>query len=143
MFEHIRTETIQYAVKNGNVSYSMTLNELKKYFAINIAMTYIKYPNVRMYWSSLPGIRMNMIADAMTSKRFCSIKSYLHFEDNLNVPNQNIPYDKYWKLCPIINMLHKSFHSASDPEEHICVDEMIIPFKGSRLKQYMKAKSKK
>lgn len=43
----------------------MSMNELKKYFTINIAMTYIKYPNLRMYWSSLPGMQMNMIADAM------------------------------------------------------------------------------
>lgn len=41
-------------------------------------------------------------------------------------------------------MLHDSFHAAASPDEHIAIDEMIIPFKGrSGLKQYMKAKPKK
>lgn len=41
-------------------------------------------------------------------------------------------------------MLHNSFHSASSADEHVAVDEMIIPFKGrSGLKQYMKTKPKK
>lgn len=88
MFEQIKTETIWYAFQSGNVSFTLSLNELKTFFAMNIATTYIKYPNVRMYWSSLPGMRQNMIADAMTSKKFAKIKSYLHFEDNSNVKFQ-------------------------------------------------------
>lgn len=118
--------------------------ELKTYFAINIAMTYIQYPNVRMYWSSLPGIRMNLIADAMTVNRFSEIKRFLHFEYNNKKPDSSIPgFDRYWKLITVITMLHDSFHAAASPDEHIAIDEMIIPFKGkSGLKQYMKAKSK-
>ena len=40
MFEHIRIETIRYAVENGKDSFTLTEKELKTYFAINIAMTY-------------------------------------------------------------------------------------------------------
>lgn len=74
IFEYIRLETIRYAIECGKVSFTLTMKELKTYFAINIAMTYIRYSNVRMYWSSLPGIRMNMIADAMNVNRFGEIK---------------------------------------------------------------------
>lgn len=118
---------------------------LKTYFAINIAMTYIRYPNVRMYWSSLLGIRMNIISNAMNVNRFGEIKRFLHFEDNAKKPDSVVPgIDKYWKLRPIISMLHDSFHLATSADEHIAIDEMIIPFKGrSGLKQYMKAKPKK
>ncbi|XP_050064144.1 piggyBac transposable element-derived protein 2-like [Aphis gossypii] len=145
IFEHIRVETIRYAIQNGKDSFTLTITELKTYFAINIAMTYLRYPNVRMYWSSLPGIRMNLIADAMNVNRFGEIKRFLHFEDNTKKPDSAVPsFDRYWKLRPVITMLHDSFHAAASPDEHIAIDEMIIPFKGrSGLKQYMKAKPKK
>lgn len=108
-------------------------------------MTYIKYPNVRMYWSSLPGMRMDLIANNMTVNRFSEIKRFLHFENNESKPNSNDPSsDKYWKLRPILSMLHDSFHAAATPEENVAIDEMMVPFKGrSSQKQYLKSKPKK
>lgn len=142
IFEHIVFETNRYAAQCNKPTFNITINDLKLFFAMNIAMTYLKYPNVRMYWSSVEGIRLNLIADIMPVNRFTDIKRYLHFEDNSIEPN--IISDKFWKLRPIINMLHKSFHEAANAEEHIAIDEMMVPFKGrSHLKQYLKAKSKK
>lgn len=108
-------------------------------------MTYIKYPNVRMYWSSLPGMRMDLIANNMTVNRFSEIKRFLHFTNNESKPNSNDPSsDKYWKLRPILSMLHDSFHAAATPEVNVEIDEMVVPFKGrSSQKQYLKSKPKK
>lgn len=69
-------------------------------------MTYIKYPNVRMYWSSVEGIRMNLIADTMPVNRFSEIKRFLQFEDNSNMPATST-IDKFWKshhfiLLPVL-----------------------------------------
>lgn len=86
-----------YAIQSGNDKLILSMNELKTYFAINIAMTYTKYTNICMYWSSLPVMRMSMIADAMSVNRFATIKSYLHFEDIANKP-----HDKYWKYLLLI-----------------------------------------
>jgi hypothetical protein len=55
-------------------------------------MTYIKYPNTRMYWSSEPGLRMDQIANVMSVNRFSEIKRYLHFTNNLNASNLNDRY---------------------------------------------------
>jgi len=55
---------------------------IKFFFAINIVMTYIKYPNVRMYWFSQEGLRMDLIADAMSYNRFSEVKRYINFVDN-------------------------------------------------------------
>lgn len=66
IFEHIKEETIRYAIQSGKDNFKLTTQELKIFFALNIAMTYIKYPNVRMYWSSLPGMRIDLIANNMT-----------------------------------------------------------------------------
>jgi len=49
---------------------TLTVNELKTYLGLNIAMTYLRYPQLRMYWSSVEGIRIPFIADNMTNNRF-------------------------------------------------------------------------
>lgn len=105
-------------------------------------MTYIKYPNVRMYWSSQDGLRMDLIADAMPYNRFTEIKRYIHFADNSNQSNTVI--DKYCKVRPVLDILHQSFHAATSTSEHVAIDEMMMPFKGkSYPRQYLKSKPKK
>lgn len=117
IFEHIKEETVRYAIQNGKINFNLTVKELKVFFAINIAMTYIKYPQVRMYWSSLPGMRMDLIANSMTVNRFSEIKRFLHFTNNDDKPNTNdSSYDIYWKIRPVMSMLHDSFHSAATPQ---------------------------
>ncbi|KAE9545778.1 hypothetical protein AGLY_001321 [Aphis glycines] len=142
IFELIARESCQYAAQNNNFTYSVTPNEIKAFIGINIIMTYIKYPNTRMYWStSEPGIRMDQIANVMAVNRFSLIKRYLHFANNLSVPNLN---DRYWKIRPVLDILHKTFHDCASPTEHVSIDEMMIPFKGkSHLKQYIQSKPKK
>lgn len=105
----------------------------------------VKYPNVRKYWSPLPGMRMDLIANNMGVNRFSEIKRFLHFADNDSKPSSNDPSsDKYWKLRPVLSMLHDSFHTAATPEENVAIDEMMVPFKGrNSQKQYLKSKPKK
>lgn len=136
---------MRYDIQKDKINFKLTVKELKIFFAINIAMTYIKYSQVRMYWSSLPGMRMNLIADSMPVNRFSEIKRFLHFTNNDDKPDTtDSSYDKYWKLRPVMSMLHNSFHSAATPDEHVAVDEMMVPFKGrSSQKQYLKSKPKK
>lgn len=58
-----------------------------------------------MYWSTNePGIRIDQIADIMLVNSYCEIKCILHFANNLNVSNSN---NKYWKIRPALDMLHK------------------------------------
>ncbi|KAL4121933.1 hypothetical protein QTP88_014349 [Uroleucon formosanum] len=142
IFELIARESRQYAALNNNFTYSVTPNEIKAFIGINIIMTYIKHPNTRIYWStSEPGIRMDQIANFMAVNRFSQIKRYLHFANNLSVPNLNV---RYWKIRPVLDIFHKTFHDCASPTEHVSIDEMMIPFKGkSHLKQYIQSKPKK
>lgn len=39
IFEHIKYETIRYAIQSGKENFKLTTNELKVFFALNIAMT--------------------------------------------------------------------------------------------------------
>ncbi|KAJ8886980.1 hypothetical protein PR048_013194 [Dryococelus australis] len=56
----------------------MSVQKLKTFLGI-IMMTYIKYPFTRMYWSSVPGLRMDTIANSMSDKNM----NHKLFMDNL------------------------------------------------------------
>jgi hypothetical protein len=138
---HIVTESNRYATSLGN-DLNLTVPELEVFLGINIMMTYIKYPNTRLYWSSVPSLRMNSIADSMSVNRFEEIRRYIHFNDNESVPPNN--KDKLIKIRPILDALHEAYHNAKIPGEFQAVDEMVCPFKGkSSLKQYLRNKPNK
>lgn len=142
IFDLITTETIRYAVQSGKHSFVVTVAEIKLFFAINIMMTYIKYLAYRMYWSSIPGLRFDPIANAMPLKRYEEIKRFLHFKNNDDIPENN--EDSFIKIRSFLDILERTFADAATPTEYMAIDEMIIPFKGrSRNKQYIKSKPKK
>jgi len=110
---------------------------LRDFLGINLIMTYIRYPQIQLYWSSDDSLRMNLIADNMPVNHFEEIARFLHFVDAENAQ------DKFNKVRPVLDKLSETFVAATDFEEHLSVDEMIIPFKGrSSLKQYFKSKPK-
>lgn len=136
-------QTNKYAIEKGKDSLKLTNKELKVFLGINLAMTYIHYPRLRMYWSSVSSLRCSFIADAMTVNRFEEIRRYLHFVDN-NQPQEERSKDRFWKLKTVIDSLHETFHKGQDPEEHMAIDEMMVPFKGHHgAKQYIRSKPKK
>lgn len=135
-------ETIRYAVQSGEENFTTNVKELKTYLAMNIIMTYIKYPQYRMYWSSKESLRMDMIADSMPMRRFEKIKKYLHFTNNETIPENN--KDIFIKIRPALDLLNKQFSTVVSASENLSIDEMLIPFKGrSKAKQYIQSKPKK
>lgn len=94
-----------------------------------------------MYWSSEDGLRLGIIADAMSVNRYEQILSYLHFVDNYTYQPGNT--DRLFKITPVLSTLQKTFLAAADPEEFQSIDEQIIPFKGQlSIKQYIPKKPK-
>ncbi|XP_046396458.1 piggyBac transposable element-derived protein 3-like [Ischnura elegans] len=131
-----------YAFQNGKENFKLTISELKVFLGITLVMTYVKYPRVRLYWSSDTGLKLSLVAENMTINRYEEIRRYLHFTDSSRIPADN--RDKLIKIRPFLDFLHKSFHNALDPEEFQSIDEMMIPFKGrSSLKNYLPKKPKK
>lgn len=136
-------ESNRYALQTGKENFKLSKKELKVFLGINIVMTYIHYPRLRMYWSSVRALRFDLIADAISVNRFEEIQRYLHFVDNENILDDD-KQNRFWKLKPIIDSLHDSFHKGQENEEHLAIDEMMIPFKGKHsAKQYIKNKPKK
>lgn len=141
LIDKIVFESNRYAMQKNKENFKLTNKELKVFFGINLIMTYIHYPRLRMYWSSNLALRCSCIADAMTVNRFEDIRRYLHFTNNDHTKEES---NKFWKLQPVLESLHDSFHNAQNEGEHLAIDEMMIPFKGRhRAKQYIKNKPKK
>lgn len=110
---------------------------------MNIIMTYVKYPQARMYWSSTQGLGLSVIAEEMPVNKFENIKRFIHFANNSEESTLKVG-DEFWKIRPVANALHTSFHESVVPKERQSIDEMIVPFKGkSSLKQYLRNKPKK
>jgi len=80
-------------------------------------------------WSA--DFRIPQVADTMTLNRYEELKRFLHFADMSETGD-----DRITKIRPLVEKLRKRYKKVP-MEEHISVDEQIVPFKGrSCLRQY-------
>jgi len=133
----ISEETIRYHFQlRPQKLWSVTLTDIQGFIGAGMLMSIIRLPQSRMYWR--PEFLVAEIANAFTVKKFEDIKRFLHFADN-TVQSQ----DKLKKFRPVSDYLCERFKTIPK-EEHLSIDEQIIPFKGrSSLKQYNAAKPHK
>lgn len=96
----------------------------------------IKMPQYEMYWS--PEFRYDRIANAMTLKRYETLRKYLHTNDNNEKDKEENKQDKLFKVRPLLDMVRKNCIKI-EPEQYHSIDEQIIPAKTKRsggVKQY-------
>ena len=71
----------------------------------------------------------------MSWNRFELLLRLLHFVDIQNSNGSN----RILKVQPIIDTLETSYQKYYNPFEDICIDESLVPFRGSiKFRQYMK-----
>lgn len=126
-----------YAQQKGVKNFKDTSsNEMKVFVGIHLLMGAINFPRVRMYWQMK--YRISIIADAMTRNRFFQLRSNFHVINNDTIPLDNT--DKFIKIRPLYNSIKKRCNEL-EIENNICVDEQMVPFKGTcSLKQYLRGK---
>lgn len=147
----ITSEIIQKIVEESNL-YSVQKNvtkplnisetELKKFMAILLYMSIIRYPNVRLYWSNTVGFEP--IKKIMTVNRFETIRRYLHFNNNeTHLPREHPQHDRLHKISPILSHLNEKF--ATVPmEQRLSIDEQMCATKVAHfMKQYLPNKPHK
>lgn len=75
----------------------------------------------------------------MSRNRYLKVKSYLDFQDNSLIDQNN--RDWGFKICPLINMINESFQQGGIFHKHLSVDEMIVRYYGHNgLKQFVLGK---
>ena len=99
----ITYQTNLYSIQSnqGQLSTTITTEEIRKYLGILLIMGIYKISQYRMYWS--PGTKVEIISSAMSINRFETIKRYLHFNDSSSLPEKSTSqYDKLFKVKPLL-----------------------------------------
>ena len=77
------------------------------------------------------------VASSLTVNRFEEILRYLHFADNLNLPEG----DKFAKTRPLFNMLNEKYQLYWVNEQKLDVDKSMAPYYGRHgAKQFIRGK---
>ena len=140
LLDKIRDESNKYTIQtNPSSPLNLTRNELEQFFGILYAMSLVKMPSTRLYWST--ELHYDKVASIMTINRFERIKNILHCNDNLS--RSTNCSDRLYKIRPVADHLRHSFSNTALSEK-LCINEQMVPFKGkSCLKQYNLQKPKK
>lgn len=136
-------QTNLYAQQKNSKNWTdLTPDELSAYIGCQVIMGIHKLPNLKCYWSSDPMLRVDIVADTMTAKRFEKITQNLHLNNNESIlPKTHPDYDKLHKLRPLLDLINDNIGQIYDPSSFVTVDESMIKFKGRCvLKQYMPLK---
>lgn len=119
-----------------NIDLGFTRDELYVVLGTLLLSGYAKYPNKRMFWNSTSDVP-TILKNSMRLNRFETLLHHIHFNNNLQIDRS----DKLYKIRPIIDALNDRFRKHGGLEEHISIDESMIPYYGKHYaKQYIKGK---
>lgn len=128
-------ESNRYA-RQQNTELNLTIAELHVFLGILLLSGYGKYPNRRIYWSSEEDVP-KIVQNSMRLKRFEMILRFIHFNDNSKLPSD----DRLYKLRPFLEILGKNFRAHGGLDEHLSVDESMVPYYGKHYaKQFIQSK---
>jgi hypothetical protein len=100
---------------------------------IVLLMGLVQLPAKHDYWAPEPfGCRIP-VKDYMSENRFLAITRNLAFttEDKADQPSFGQPnFNKLWRLQTYLDMFNAAIQAAYTLGQYVCVDEMMIPFKG-------------
>lgn len=86
-----------------------------------------KKPKLRDYWSNYLCYKNVITAQCgMSRNRFESILHFLHVTDNENYNKE----DTLYKVSAFIELMNTKFQKWCVPQENVCIDESMIPFRG-------------
>lgn len=135
LLQHMLKQSNLYASQK-NSPLNMTMDEMYVFLGGLLLSGYAKYPNKRLYWSSLSDVP-KMLGNSIRLNRFEQILRNFHLNDNLQIDKE----DRLYKLRPLITHLNKTYREHGGLEENISIDESMIPYYGKHYaKQYIRGK---
>lgn len=148
LINHIVIETNRYAqqCKQKNTLQKSriirwvdtNLEEIEKFLGIIIWMGLFHLPSIQAYWQT-SFLYYNKIRSLMSRNRFQLLLKMIHFNNN-----QDVVVNRHHKIKPLIDKLLIAFQAAVVPQDEICIDETLVPFRGRlSFRQYIKNKRHK
>ena len=126
VISHILDMSEKFAQQQNKKNFCLPEADLKLAIAILIISGYSALPRRRLYWENSEDTYNPAVASSLTVNRFEEILRYLHFADNLNLPEG----DKFAKMRPLFNMLNEKYLLYWVNEQNPNVDESMAPYYG-------------
>ena len=138
IMNHICNESGKYAFQKGDSQFTVSVEELYRYFAILLLSGYNKMPFRRMYWETRPDANNFLVSQSMSRNRFEKIHQFLHFNDNMKMDGS----DRVFKMRPLLNHLNSCFFRFFQPlTKTYSLDEAMEPYYGHHsMKQFIRGK---
>ena len=135
---HICNESGKYAFQKGDSQFTVSVEELYRYFAILLLSGYNKMPFRRMYWETRPDANNFLVSQSMSRNRFEKTHQFLHFNDNMKMDGS----DRVFKMRPLLNHLYSCFFRFFQPlTKTYSLDEAMEPYYGHHsMKQFIRGK---
>ena len=136
MLTSIVQETNRFAVqsltdkgKDPNLWIEVTLEELKVFLGLIVAMSIHSLPSFRDYWKDDWVLGVPEFAKVMPRNRFLDINRYFSLNDNSNMQARDYPdADRLFKLRPFLESLQANFSHCYNPHREQVVDEAMIKY---------------
>lgn len=133
--EQLVAQTNLYSLQQGK-ALNVSADEIWVIFGGFLLSGYTKLPDKRLYWSR-ESDTPTILSEAIRCNRFEEIIHNVHFNDN----TLHDGTDRLYKLRPLLDHMQKKFLEMNALDEHLSVDESMIPYYGRHFaKQYIKGK---
>lgn len=109
-----------------------TALEMKKFFAIVIAMAIITQMDISEYWTVNPVTSTPFFPSVMSRDRFLLLLAFLHLNDNDKyIPRGVEGHEPLFKLGPLYHRILTKFRSVYKPNQALAIDESMVAWRGN------------
>ena len=131
-------ESMKHAAQKGDSRFTLSVDDLFKYFGILLFSGYNKMPFRRMYWQTRPDANCYFASQSISRNKFEKIHQFLLFNDNSNIDETY----KVFKIRPLLIHLNDFFHQSFLPlSKSYSLDEAMEPYYGHHaMKQFIRGK---
>ena len=128
-----------------NLWYETSANEIKQFLGLTLNMGIVEKPSIRSYWSTDSLIETPIFHKTMSRDRYLNLLTFFHITDNEQaVPRGHDDYNPLFKVHSFKQTLQRRFRTIYTPEQHIAIDEGMVPWKGRlSFRQYLPNKPDK
>ena len=124
----IVTQTNLYACTDKNdQDFKVSISELCRFLGIHIFSGYQTVPSERDYWSNQHNLRIQLVSEALSSKRYLKIKALFHLVDYRTLTSAE---SKIAKVLPLYDSLNASLIQFGIFDKNLSVDGSMVPHFG-------------
>ncbi|XP_037930822.1 piggyBac transposable element-derived protein 3-like [Teleopsis dalmanni] len=137
VINYIVEQTNIYAHQNNVGSDVCNKTNIVRFIGFLLLTGYHTVPQVELYWSNKSDLGVPIVQQAFSRAQFRTIKKYIHLANNETLNSM----DRFAEVIPLINLMNKKFMQFGIFEEHISIDEQMVPYFGRHsCKMFVRSK---